>query len=346
MINIRFILLSIIFNIFLFAKTFSAIGVGNDEASAKRNALKSLAHNFYVDIKSNTKIIKKSNNKSFLTTAKSNLDISSDINIPHVQYKMLTSKTKGQFKAKAIVLEKDIISFMHNSQILLKSISKYSENELIKALKDIDNNLKLFLAVEMEDKKSFIKEMQFYRKKINSILYDGILVFSDDKEVKILIDDKEIKLHKIFVESEIRHNIKAIKKGYFKIEQTVYLRSGESKNIEFNFIKNKKRKINFINTMPNYMNKVLKNYKIINDKTSKISLKITYKINEEEERNLIKISINGKNILKIKNKDILIENSYNKTCRKQKKEKCLKLIKKQTTKELIKMALKRIDDEN
>ena len=324
-------------------KSFSADGYGDNEAKSKNDALKNLSELFSVKVNSSNKIQKKMSDDEFKIDIDTSLDVSSDITLPNVRYEVV-SKKNNIFRTKAIVSQKDIVSYMENYKLLLESFNYKNDEQLDKTLKDIENIYKLFLVIDMEDKKGFIEFMKKSHKKFTSLLYDGVLIIPDGKKVSVYLNDEKIN-NKTFVESEQEHIIIAHKKGYFSIQQSVYLRSKENKTLSFEFIKNKKRNIRILSDTI-LINKTLKKYKIINSRNSKTSFKLSYKVKEKKKDNLVKILVDGKLILKIKKKEILIENSYNKTCRKQKKEKCLKIIKKQTAKQLIKLALQRIDSEN
>jgi len=336
------IILIALFITSMFSKSFIATGYGNNEKIAKDNALKNLSDSMIVKIKSSINVRKISNKDTFEVDVRSKLNISSDIILPQVKYNLI-SKSSDLFTVQAKVFEKDIISYMKNSKILLDNLNFSNEMELNKALKEIENIEKLFSIVKMKNQQDFIKNIKNHYKKINTLLYDGVLIVPHQKGIKISINNQLTNANKIFLESEKIHFLKASKKGYFPIEKKIYLRSQQNKTMTFDFIKNKKRNINFLFDY-DYIYSFLKEYKITHNKKSKISFKVFYDIKEIEKKSYLRLSVNGVLLLKIKKKSIKISHSSSKTCRMEQREKCLKIIKKKIASILIKKALKRIDE--
>lgn len=342
----KIIFLNTFFIVVLLGSSFSADGYGDTKTKSKNDALKNLSELFSVQVNSSSRTQKKISDNEFKTNIKTNLDVSSDITLPNVEYEII-SRNNDVFKTKATVSQEDIISYMGKYKIFLENINKSnnkkSNEELEKTLSDIENIYKLFLVVDIKKPKAFIEFMENKHRQITSYLYDGVLTIANYKMIELYINEEKANANIISVESEKEHILKAYKKGYFSVDKKITLRTQERKTIDFQFIKKKKRYINLISDVS--VDGFLNTYKIINDSDAKISFTVSYKIKEKDKGKYIKIITYGKLLIKSKNKKIGgVDYSYKKTCLSQKRKGCLKSSKKKLIKKLIKKALIRIDE--
>ena len=349
MINTRFIFLTIVFTVTILAKTFSASGSGGNIKNAKKNALKNLSEYFYVEVNSKCESEKSLNNKNFSAKTDCKLDISSKINLFAVRYETISNNIIST-EVKATILEKDIISYLHNFKLSLKNIDYGNSDELRKVIDDIENIKKIFLVVNMPHKESFMAYIQNKYKKIANILYDARLVIPKQKNMTIYINGQETNAGEIFIEPNKKHTVRINKLGHFNIENKIYLRSGKSRILDLDFIKKRKMKIKLTTKLVsdfNLISKALRKYKITLSRKSKILFDVYFNTTEDIAGDYVNITVNGKIIVDFNKKNvdnIVIQDTVNRYCEEYDKNICLKSLKKKTVNTLIKGALRKINE--